>query len=100
MNVTNEFGGSIVPWRHYRLTHLDGYMFVMPSGYNHTLSWLLPEEHLVDTTFYVAGMYGLGQDDFVRITHEFVMLPDHMNVGGNYEPTEHGDVPLDDDAHL
>ena len=54
----------------------------------------------VDTTFYRAGVYGLLADDRLWITHEFVMLPDHVNVGGNYEPTVHGSVPTPDDSHL
>ena len=45
VNVTNEFGSSLVPWRHYRLTHLDGYMCTMPSGYEHSLVWTLPPQH-------------------------------------------------------
>lgn len=42
VNVSNEFGLTVVPWRHYRLTHLDGYMFTMPQDHIHTITWLLP----------------------------------------------------------
>lgn len=45
VNVSNEYGASVIPWRHYRLTHLDGYMFTMPDGYDHRLVWDLPQEH-------------------------------------------------------
>lgn len=41
VNVSNEFGSTVVPWRHYRLTHRDGYMLTMPQGYAYTLTWLL-----------------------------------------------------------
>ena len=100
VNVTNVFGGSVVPWRHYRLTHLDGYMFTMPSGHEHRIVWLLPDEHRVDTTSYSAGFYGMRESDYVWITHEFVMLPDHLDIGGNYEPTDHGEIPTVDDHTL
>ena len=85
VNVTNEFGSSRVPWRHYRLTHLDGYMFVFPSGYDHSVVWLLPTEHEVDTTSYSAGVYGVRPDSRGWITHTFVITPNHIEVGGNYE---------------
>ena len=54
----------------------------------------------VDTTFYRAGVYGLLGDDRLWITHEFVVLPDHVNIRGNYEPTVHGGVPTSGDSHL
>lgn len=31
--------------------------------------------------------------DHVTITHHFIQAPDHVNIGGNYEPTESGDIP-------
>lgn len=56
VNVTNEFGTSVVPWRHYRRTHGRGYMCTLPSAYPYSLTWNLTPEHNVDTTFYSAGM--------------------------------------------
>ena len=55
VNVTNEFGHSVVPWRHYRRTHGDGYMCTIPASYPHTMEWNLPIEHEVDITSYSAG---------------------------------------------
>lgn len=57
VNVTNEFGTSVVPWRHYRRTHGRGYMCTLPSTYSYSVTWNLIPEHDVDTTFYSAGMY-------------------------------------------
>ena len=57
VNVTNEFGLSVVPWRHYRRTHRNGYMCTLPATYPHTIVWDLPIEHEVDTTYYSAGMF-------------------------------------------
>ena len=42
VNVSNEFGMTTVPWQHYRLTHLDGYMMTVPQGYRHNVVWDLP----------------------------------------------------------
>lgn len=100
VNVTNQFGSSVVPWRHYRLTHLDGYMFTLPSSYEHTLTWLLSSEHEVDISSYSAGLYGLRPVDYTAVTHNFVMLPDHVNVGGNHDPVLHGGQPTSDDPNL
>ena len=77
---------------------MDGYMFTLPSTYNHTLVWLLPIQHEIDIRSYTAGMYGLRPQDYVTITHHFVMVPDHVNIGGNRD--DHGDVPTAVDSHL
>ena len=45
MNVVNEFGSTLVPWQHYRLTHVDGYMFTMPDNQIFNITWLLPDSH-------------------------------------------------------
>ena len=100
VNVTNKFGNSIVPWRHYRLTHTDGYMFIFPSTYPLLIEWQLPDKYETDVTYYDAGMYGLRPQDYATISHKFVMLPDHVSLSGNYEPTQHGDVPTADDTDL
>lgn len=55
VNVSNEFGVSHVPWRHYRRTHGDGYMCVLPATYPVNIAWNVPVEHEVDVTFYSAG---------------------------------------------
>ena len=54
----------------------------------------------VDTTFYNAGVYGVKPSSDLWISHGFVMLPDHVEVGHNYEDTEHGQVPLETDNNL
>lgn len=88
VNVSNEFGSSIVPWRHYRLTHMDGYMFTMPSQYTYLITWQLPNNHLIDVMSYSAGLYSLRPSDYVVVGHDFVQSPDHVNIGGNREPEE------------
>ena len=54
----------------------------------------------VDTTFYNAGVYGVKRSSDLWIVHEFVMLPDHIEVGHNYEATEHGEIPQETDNNL
>lgn len=43
--VDNEYGRALVPWRHYRLTHMDGYMFTMPDSQTYNITWLNPDAH-------------------------------------------------------
>ncbi len=54
----------------------------------------------VDTTFYNAGVYGVKPSSDLWIVYEFVMLPDHVEVGHNYQDTEHGEVPRETDNNL
>lgn len=91
--VSNVYGSSMVPWRHYRLTHMDGYMCTLPSTYHHNLTWLLPAAHSVDVTSYSTGMYAIRPEDYVTLSHDFVMLPDHVSVGGDHEPIDTNDIP-------
>ena len=46
-----------------------------------------------DRTVCYTGVYNIRPTDHVTITHQFVQLPDHVNLGGNYEPTESGQLP-------
>lgn len=54
----------------------------------------------VDTSSYAAGVYGMSSRSRLWITHEFVMSPDHVNVGGNILTTQHGDTPTLNDENL
>ena len=50
---------------------------------------------------YSSGVYNVRPTDHVTITHHFVQLPDHVDIAGNYIPTETGDVPQHGvDPHL
>ncbi len=56
--------------------------------------------HRVDHTSYNAGVYGILPNSRLWVTHQFIQTPDHVNVGGNQEPTPHGEIPLDSDPLL
>lgn len=45
------------------------------------------------TVIYHTGVFNIRPSDHVTITHSFVQLPDHVNIAGNYEPTESGELP-------
>ena len=79
---------------------MDGYMFIFPSTYPLHIEWLLPDKYKVDVTYYNAGMYGLRPQDYVTISHNFVMLPDHVSLSGNHFPTGHGTAPTVNDTNL
>lgn len=49
---------------------------------------------------YSAGVYGLWPNSRLWIGHQLVMLPDHVNVGGNIDHTAHGEDPLPTDENL
>ena len=74
-------------------------MVTLPSTHSHTLTWLLPPNKLVDVMSYGAGLYGLRPVDYITITHHFVMVPNHVNIGGNRMPTAHGGVPTNADPN-
>ncbi len=67
---------------------MDGYMLTLPSTYAHSFIWDLPIEHDIDTNSYSAGLYSLRPNDYIIITHNFVQIPDHVNIGGNHQPVE------------
>ena len=50
--------------------------------------------------FYDAGVYGVKPSSRLWVTHQFVMLPDHVEIGDNYESTDHDEVPLETDPNL
>lgn len=54
----------------------------------------------VDTTSYSAGVYGVSYESRLWITHEFVVLPDHVDVGGQIVATDHGSIPTIEDENL
>ena len=56
--------------------------------------------HRVDHSSYSAGVYGVRPDSRLWVIHEFIQTPDHVNLGGNHEPTSHGSLPLDSDPTL
>ena len=95
INGLTDFGMSVLPWQHYRLTCMEGYMVTVPSGYSHKLVWDVDHEHKVDVTSYSAGVYAMRQQDHVMLTHEFVKAPDHVEIGGVYNTTGRPLLPTD-----
>ena len=63
-------------------------MLTLPSAYTYSFSWLLPTEHEVDVTSYSAGLYSLRPNDYVIVSHDFVQVPDHVNIAGNHQSQE------------
>ena len=60
----------------------------LPSGYNHSVLWRHPPPPPPPspadgghTTFYYGGMYGIVPSDCSWVIQNFVMLPDHVEVG-------------------
>ena len=61
--------------------------------YIHTHTYTSYVAVAMDTLYTTAGVYNVRPSDHVTITHRFVKLPDHVEIGGNYKPTESGELP-------
>jgi plastocyanin len=81
--VANEHGSTLIPWRHYRLTHMDGYMLTLPSHRIHNLTYILPPSLDVDNTQFSAGLYNVPKNESVIIQTFYDTAPDHFRVGSN-----------------
>ena len=83
MLFQNEHGSSLIPWQHYRLTHMDGYMVTLPSQNRHNLTYDLPSHLDTDATSFNAGMYNVQPRDAVILEAVYDTEPDHFKVGKN-----------------
>lgn len=83
MFVSNKHGSTLIPWRHYRLTHMDGYMLTLPSRLVHNLTYNLPLSQDVDNTAFSAGLYNVPSNESVIIATFYDTAPDHFLVGSN-----------------
>ena len=81
--MSNEHGSTLIPWRHYRLTHMDGYMLTLPSHRVHNLTYILPPSLDVDNTQFSAGLYNVPRNESVIIATFYDTAPNHFRVGSN-----------------
>ena len=79
--IANRHGSTLIPWRHYRLTHMDGYMTTLVAGYEYNFTWQLPANVAVDVTAFSAGIYNMRVNDTVLLKMNFRTAPDHFRIG-------------------
>uniref|UniRef100_A0A8C6RMA5 Fibrocystin-L n=1 Tax=Nannospalax galili TaxID=1026970 RepID=A0A8C6RMA5_NANGA len=76
--LSDSFGTSIVPFQKKRLTHMSGWMALIPNA-NH-INWYFKDvDHLTNVS-YTSTFYGFKEEDYVIISHNFTQNPDMFNV--------------------
>ncbi|XP_013209363.1 fibrocystin-L [Microtus ochrogaster] len=76
--LSDSFGTSIVPFQKKRLTHMSGWMALIPNA-NHINWYFRGVEHLTNIS-YTSTFYGFKEEDYVIISHNFTQNPDMFNV--------------------
>nr|XP_034372677.1 fibrocystin-L [Arvicanthis niloticus] len=76
--LSDSFGTSIVPFQKKRLTHMSGWMALIPNA-NHINWYFKGVEHLTNIS-YTSTFYGFKEEDYVIISHNFTQNPDMFNV--------------------
>eukprot|EP00117_Sycon_ciliatum_P037364 scpid335/ scgid27970/ Fibrocystin-L; Polycystic kidney and hepatic disease 1-like protein 1 len=81
-----SIGNYSAKWAHYRLTHVDGYMFNLVSGMHYTLDFnAFPDiNDPADVESFNAGLYLVDKQDHVFIQQQIISPPDHFNIGDNH----------------
>ena len=81
--VSTENGSSVIPWRHKRLTHGDGYMLTLSSQQVYNVTYDVPPSISVDNTAYEAGLYDVPIGESIIIKTSFDTAPNHFKIGLN-----------------
>ncbi|XP_058524528.1 fibrocystin-L isoform X1 [Ochotona princeps] len=76
--LSDSFGTSIVPFQKKRLTHMSGWMALIPNA-NH-INWYFKDVDHISNISYTSTFYGFKEEDYVIISHNFTQNPDMFNV--------------------
>ncbi|XP_051699933.2 fibrocystin-L isoform X2 [Oryctolagus cuniculus] len=76
--LSDSFGTSIVPFQKKRLTHMSGWMALIPNA-NH-INWYFKDVDHITNISYTSTFYGFKEEDYVIISHNFTQNPDMFNV--------------------
>uniref|UniRef100_A0AAV2K2L6 G8 domain-containing protein n=1 Tax=Knipowitschia caucasica TaxID=637954 RepID=A0AAV2K2L6_KNICA len=79
--LSNQFGGSSVPYMKKRMTHTLGWMALLPSDM--TYMWSFDDAEHITNISYTATFYGFKPSEFVIIGHNFTQSPDRFHVVDN-----------------
>ena len=90
--VSNEYGTSVVPFKHKRLTHPDGWMALVLVNRVNTL--LFENVSHVTNISYQAGFYEIAPEDDIWIRHRFKQTPDFLRIFEDQEMAETAQLPL------
>ncbi|XP_070248855.1 fibrocystin-L [Myotis yumanensis] len=76
--LSDSFGTSIVPFRKKRLTHVSGWMALIPNAKH--INWYFKGVDHITNISYTSTFYGFKEEDYVIISHNFTQNPDMFNV--------------------
>ncbi|KAM7075197.1 fibrocystin-L isoform 16-T18 [Molossus nigricans] len=76
--LSDAFGTSIVPFQKKRLTHMSGWMALIPNAKH--INWYFKGVDHVTNISYTSTFYGFKEEDYVIISHNFTQNPDMFNV--------------------
>ncbi|XP_045661731.1 fibrocystin-L isoform X1 [Ursus americanus] len=76
--LSDSFGTSIVPFRKKRLTHMSGWMALIPNAKH--INWYFKDVDHITNISYTSTFYGFKEEDYVIISHNFTQNPDMFNV--------------------
>ncbi|KAM8840499.1 PKHD1 like 1, tandem duplicate 1 isoform 3-T3 [Spinachia spinachia] len=76
--LTNSHGSSVIPFLKKRMTHMFGWMALLPSG--QTYNWYFKDmDHITNIT-YSAKFYGFSSDQYVIINHNLTQSLDRFRI--------------------
>ncbi|ELK08600.1 Fibrocystin-L [Pteropus alecto] len=76
--LSDSFGTSIVPFQKKRLTHMSGWMALIPNAKH--INWYFKGVDHITNISYTSTFYGFKEEDYVIISHNFTQNPDMFNV--------------------
>ncbi|XP_066121905.1 fibrocystin-L [Saccopteryx bilineata] len=76
--LSDAFGTSIVPFQKKRLTHMSGWMALIPNAKH--INWYFKGVDHITNISYTSTFYGFKEEDYVIISHNFTQNPDMFNV--------------------
>lgn len=89
--VSNDYGTSVVPFKHKRITHPDGWMALVLVNEVNTL--LFENVSHVTNISYQAGFYEIAPEDDIWIRHRFFQTPDFLRIFEDQEMAETAQLP-------
>nr|XP_010954142.1 fibrocystin-L isoform X1 [Camelus bactrianus] len=100
--LSDSFGTSIVPFQKKRLTHMSGWMALIPNAKH--INWYFKDIDHVTNISYTSTFYGFKEEDYVIISHNFTQNPDMFNINDvrngsstplNWNTSKNGDWHLE-----
>ncbi|XP_012578380.1 PREDICTED: fibrocystin-L [Condylura cristata] len=76
--LSDSFGTSIIPFQKKRLTHMSGWMALIPNARH--INWYFKDVDHIANISYTSTFYGFKEEDYVIISHNFTQNPDMFNV--------------------